>query len=461
MIFVFSRLLWASLIALMMGCQNLTRFESPPQRIIVTGPIASGKTTFLETFFKGKYEDLDPIAKKIMPLDLRMKIANHLLNGTIEQDPALFHQGAQILYEYILKNPNHVPVFEVSALGTYTSLLGSPLQKLYQDSLIVSVEHFDRGRFRTIDPNFLRVMQRVQKKPSIIDYSINDRFQSDLELRKLSSALLDRVCSSDQPYNTLPNPFLNVNPEFLEKKTVAFYLGSFDPFHKGHLQIIRKILEQKIADYVWIHPAYGEDRKKRTPWEVRFRCIQEALKDPAYSGLSQRVLVISNPYQLKEALQVLKKSLLISVFGEDLLEFYSKQRTPRYFFQKYVMKGHDLLSTQTRTEKDSLFTYPTDFESDPSLEGKYPMNGYVLEALTLPKASSFVIVTRPSQRKADLLEKIKILQISQQSYSLLSLNEPKNSTQIRSFFKNNQANLAKNDLPSSEYRYIENNKIYS
>jgi len=41
----------------------------------------------------------------------------------------------------------------------------------------------------------------------------------------------------------------------LSGKTVGFYIGSFDPLHKGHEQIVSNALTQKLVDYVLIYPA--------------------------------------------------------------------------------------------------------------------------------------------------------------------------------------------------------------
>lgn len=73
--------------------------------------------------------------------------------------------------------------------------------------------------------------------------------------------------------------------EKLEKllvgKTVGFYIGSFDPIHKGHEQVIASALKHKV-DYIIIYPAWGGDKyKNRTDIKTRLNMLRALYKkDP-------------------------------------------------------------------------------------------------------------------------------------------------------------------------------------
>lgn len=65
-------------------------------------------------------------------------------------------------------------------------------------------------------------------------------------------------------------------------KKVALFGGSFNPIHRGHLQIARELLERKIVEEVWLIPcgnhAFG---KELAPSEHRLEMIKRAIKhDP-------------------------------------------------------------------------------------------------------------------------------------------------------------------------------------
>lgn len=70
----------------------------------------------------------------------------------------------------------------------------------------------------------------------------------------------------------------DINKVELEKlisgKKVAYYVGSFDPLHKGHEQNIRDIVDQGIADFCLVCPVWGGDGyKDRTDVGIRLNML--------------------------------------------------------------------------------------------------------------------------------------------------------------------------------------------
>ncbi len=62
--------------------------------------------------------------------------------------------------------------------------------------------------------------------------------------------------------------------KLLSHKKIGFYVGSFDPIHKGHEQVVNHLLEQRLVDYIVIYPAWGGDPyKNRTDVSIRFSML--------------------------------------------------------------------------------------------------------------------------------------------------------------------------------------------
>lgn len=431
----------------------LTRFDCPIKRVVITGHIGSGKTSFLETVCKkDDFEDLDRISKKLLPIPLRKKLAFYVLKGNIHNHDKLFNQGGLFLRDYIRSSTKKI--LEVSAFGTYASFKKSPVLDLYRDSIIIYVEHFDIGKKRYIDPERFKVIRSIQKRPKIVDYTIDDRYQSHEYIKDL----FHKIVRSIKTPHALPHPYF-ISFDGSYGKTIAFYVGSFDPVHKGHLKIAKEILGKKLADYVWIHPVYGDDdTKKRTPWIFRSQLILKALEDPEYANIKDRIILLNHPKKLKSAISTVKNFTIKAVFGEDVLDLYTKGNIAINFFKKHMMKGTDLL--KNIEEKDRTFRYPHDFEKNISTATKdYTINGYAIEALTAVKASSFILVTRPTLRKLSFKENIKILNL--ENSDILNIDAKQTSTRIRNALKEQDKISLKNDLPKSIVCVLRKVKIYS
>ena len=46
--------------------------------------------------------------------------------------------------------------------------------------------------------------------------------------------------------------------ELLHIKKLGYFLGSFDPMHLGHIEVIRIILEKELFILIWVHKYYLE-----------------------------------------------------------------------------------------------------------------------------------------------------------------------------------------------------------
>ncbi|WP_036464160.1 pantetheine-phosphate adenylyltransferase [Mycoplasmopsis sturni] len=88
------------------------------------------------------------------------------------------------------------------------------------------------------------------------------------------------------------------------KSKIAIYPGSFDPLHKGHIQILKKAL--KLFDLIYLVVTNNPDKIEQSNLETRLNFAKEQLKN------LPNIIVISNPNKLTgELAKELKANFLI------------------------------------------------------------------------------------------------------------------------------------------------------
>ena len=107
-------------------------------------------------------------------------------------------------------------------------------------------------------------------------------------------------------------------------KRIAFYGGSFDPLHNGHLTIAHKLLEVfELDEFVFIpafHAPHKKDKRPTSPFH-RFAMLAVATNDESQIKVSKMELdVPERPYSV-ETLERLKSELpgaqIFFVMGAD------------------------------------------------------------------------------------------------------------------------------------------------
>lgn len=88
------------------------------------------------------------------------------------------------------------------------------------------------------------------------------------------------------------------------KSKIAIYPGSFDPLHKGHIEILKKAL--KLFDLIYLVVTNNPDKIEQSNLETRLNFAKEQLKN------LPNIIVISNPNKLTgELAKELKANFLI------------------------------------------------------------------------------------------------------------------------------------------------------
>jgi cytidyltransferase-like protein len=109
----------------------------------------------------------------------------------------------------------------------------------------------------------------------------------------------------------------NINS--LKNSRIAYYPGSFDPLHYGHVDVVKTILSKGLADYVFIYAIPNSDQsKKRTSFFIRF-----AMLESLYAHHPKVLITKLMPADMQDRLQPLFHHAKFSVvLGSDIVNTY-------------------------------------------------------------------------------------------------------------------------------------------
>ena len=128
------------------------------------------------------------------------------------------------------------------------------------------------------------------------------------------------------------------------KKKLGILGGSFDPIHRGHLNIAQRAYEQFGLDGVWFIPAGhspNKNEKEMTPADMRAEMVALAIQDIPHFSLSTMEIDSPEVSYTYLTLTRLKERYpdvtLYFIMGADSLDYFEQWYHPEIICQKAVL----------------------------------------------------------------------------------------------------------------------------
>lgn len=130
----------------------------------------------------------------------------------------------------------------------------------------------------------------------------------------------------------------NFDLQSLKGKKVGYYIGSFDPIHLGHQDVIDQSLKLGLVDYILIYPAPGGDiYKNRITLSYRQSMISSTYYD------NPKVLCTTySPKQLQDVFSKIAQDVeIIGIIGSDVVteQFFGSDKIKNEKYLKVFMRG--------------------------------------------------------------------------------------------------------------------------
>lgn len=150
-----------------------------PKRIIVCGRMGSGKSSFIKDKFKNyTVFDMDKVVAQQVQDGTRSVFKTFFEHTQTENISSEWDHPSLVPYKQevvdVIENmfdeyTNEMTVFEVSAFTAYEQL-----EKYYEDSIIIYVQHYENGKQREVDLDFMVKTMQLQHIPKVTDFIIDD-----------------------------------------------------------------------------------------------------------------------------------------------------------------------------------------------------------------------------------------------------------------------------------------------
>ena len=149
--------------------------------------------------------------------------------------------------------------------------------------------------------------------PDLMGLFNNHRLQRAVQLLKIFGLYFLVIF----PTSSLYLEKMNLNA--LRNTRIAYYPGSFDPLHLGHIAVVNMVLEKDLADFVLVYPLPDYDTSKdRTAHTIRFQMLENI-----YQHHPKVLITKMMPGLMQDKLQPLFHDIEFSVVvGSDIVKQY-------------------------------------------------------------------------------------------------------------------------------------------
>lgn len=97
----------------------------------------------------------------------------------------------------------------------------------------------------------------------------------------------------------------------MKNKKIAIFPGTFNPIHKGHINILKKALN--VFDFVYVVISNNPDKEKKITYQQKMKQVSEALK-----GFKNIEIIINDKELTGEFAKKINASFLIRSARNDL-----------------------------------------------------------------------------------------------------------------------------------------------
>lgn len=202
----------------------------------------------------------------------------------------------------------------------------------------------------------------------------------------------------------------------LKNKKIGYYVGSFDPLHKGHERVAQLPIKQGLCDFVIIYPAWGGDSyKKRVDVSMRLDMLFATFQDHPHVIVTRLA-----PKKLQETLTVV-----------DLTNNTSKKKFVKPLFEGMSFIGIIGSDVALKLESSNDTTFMTGLDITPAYQA-HTVGG----CMALPVAT-FIVVAREGDDVSLLhgaVRKRKIQVINEHASERVF-----SSTAVKKAIKNNES----------------------
>lgn len=125
----------------------------------------------------------------------------------------------------------------------------------------------------------------------------------------------------------------------------AIFGGSFNPVHNGHILLARQVLEEQLADEVWLMVSPQnplKDSHTLLDENVRFRLVEKALQNERYIKASSFEFHLPRPSYTWDTLRALTKSRPDRTFSL-LIGADNWQLFPKWAHTGKIINNHTII----------------------------------------------------------------------------------------------------------------------